>query len=80
LKRKLELTGGNDYLKFLTKEKDISDQIINHSRSMITIINRDYIYEKANSTFCQTHQVVLDTILGKSLEDFWGHEIFSGAI
>jgi signal transduction histidine kinase len=80
LKRKLELTGGNDYLKFLTKEKDISDQIINHSRSMITIINRDYVYEKANSTFCQTHQVVLDTILGKSLEDFWGHEIFTNAI
>jgi signal transduction histidine kinase/CheY-like chemotaxis protein len=80
LKRKLELTAGNDYLKFLTKEKDISDQIINHSRSMITIINRDYIYEKANSTFCQTHQVVLDTILGKSLEDFWGHEIFANAI
>lgn len=80
MKRKLELTAGNDYLKFLTKEKDISDQIINHSRSMITIINRDYIYEKANSTFCQTHQVVLDTILGKSLEDFWGHEIFANAI
>jgi two-component system cell cycle sensor histidine kinase/response regulator CckA len=80
LKRKLEKSDGNDYLKFLTKEKDISDQIINHSRSMITIINRDYIYEKVNSTFCNAHQVVLDTILGKSLGDVWGHDTFHNVI
>jgi len=80
LKKKLEISDGNDYLKFLTKEKDISDQIINHSRSMITIINRDYIYEKVNSTFCNAHQVVLDAILGRSLGDVWGHDTFQNAI
>jgi signal transduction histidine kinase/CheY-like chemotaxis protein len=80
LKRKLEISDENEYLKFLTKEKDISDQIINHSRSMITIINRDYIYEKVNSTFCNAHQLVLDTILGKSLGDFWGHDTFQNVI
>lgn len=67
-------------MKSLTIEKDISDQIINHSRSMITIINRDYIYEKVNSTFCHAHQVVLDTILGKSLEDVWGRDTFHNTI
>ena len=80
MKKKLEVSDGNDYLKFLTKEKDISDQIINHSRSMITIINRDYIYEKVNSTFCNAHQVVLDAILGRSLGDVWGHDTFQDAI
>ena len=80
MKRKPEISDGNDYLKFLTKEKDISDQIINHSRSMITIINREYIYEKVNSTFCNAHQIVLDTILGKSLEDFWGQDTFQNVI
>jgi signal transduction histidine kinase/CheY-like chemotaxis protein len=80
LKRKLEISDGNDYLKFLTREKDISDQIINHSRSMITIINRDYIYEKVNSTFCNAHQVVLDSILGRSMGDVWGHDTFQNAI
>jgi two-component system, cell cycle sensor histidine kinase and response regulator CckA len=80
VKRKLEISDSNDYLKFLTKEKDISDQIINHSRSMISIINRDYIYEKVNSTFCNAHQVVLDTILGKSLGDVWGHDTFQNVI
>ncbi len=80
MKRKPELSDGNDYLNYLAKEKDISDQIINHSRSMITIINRDYIYEKVNSTFCNAHQVVLDNILGKSLKDVWGHDTFHNAI
>ncbi len=47
---------------------------------MITIINRDYIYEKVNSTFCNAHQVVLDNILGKSLGDVWGHDTFHNAI
>jgi len=67
-------------LKYLTQEKDISDQIINNSRSMITIINRDYIYEKVNSTFCNAHQVVLDTILGKTMGDIWGHDTFQNII
>jgi two-component system, cell cycle sensor histidine kinase and response regulator CckA len=80
VKRKTEISEGNDYLKFLTREKDISEQIINHSRSMITIINRDYIYEKANSTFCDAHQLVLDTVLGRSLEDVWGRDTFQNAI
>lgn len=72
--------GEREYLKFLAKEKDIADQIINHSRSMITIINREYIYEKVNSTFCNAHQVVLDAILGKSLGDVWGHDTFESSI
>lgn len=80
MKKKSELSDGNDYLKYLTQEKDISDQIINHSRSMITIINRDYVYEKVNSTFCNAHQVVLDAILGKTLEDVWGPDTFQNAI
>ena len=80
MKRKPEISDGNDYLKSLAIDKDISDQIINHSRSMISIINRDYIYEKVNSTFCNAHQVVLDTILGKSLGDVWGEGTFQNVI
>ncbi|HEX7494006.1 MAG TPA: ATP-binding protein [Bacteroidales bacterium] len=80
MKRKLEVSDDSDYLKYLTKEKNISDQIINHSRSMITIINREYIYEKVNSTFCNAHQVVLDAILGKTLGDVWGHDTFQNII
>ena len=60
MKRKLEISDGIDYLKYLTKEKDISDQIINHSRSMITIINRDYIYEKSRIPLNRFHRRAID--------------------
>ena len=80
MKRKIDISDDINYLKYLTKEKDISDQIINHSRSMITIINRDYVYEKVNSTFCNAHKVVIDTILGKSLQDVWGPDTFQNVI
>ena len=80
MKKKPEISDGNDYLKYLTREKGISDQIINNSRSMITIINREYIYEKVNATFCNAHQLVLDTILGKTMGDVWGHDTFHNII
>jgi PAS domain S-box-containing protein len=70
----------DDYLRLLTKEKDISDQIINHSRSMISIINREYKYEKVNTTFCKAHQVFIDSIVGKSLDEIWGQEAFHDSI
>jgi PAS domain S-box-containing protein len=62
------------------QEKDISEQIINHSRSMISIINRSYIYEKVNHTFCKEHQLINDSIVGKSLADVWGAEVFKNQI
>jgi signal transduction histidine kinase/PAS domain-containing protein/CheY-like chemotaxis protein len=80
VKKKSNKSGGIDFLRSLTKEKDISDQIINNSRSMISIINRRYIYEKVNTTFCNAHQVVNDSIVGKSLGDVWGHETFQKVI
>jgi len=70
----------NDFLRYLSKEKVISDEIINNSRSMISIINRDYIYEKVNVTFCKAHNTVLESIVGKSLSDVWGEDIFRDTI
>ncbi len=67
---------GDDDLNFLKREKYFSDHIIDHSRSMISIINRDYVYEKVNSSFCNAHKEVTDSIVGKTLGDVWGHEIF----
>ncbi|MCX6330587.1 MAG: ATP-binding protein [Bacteroidia bacterium] len=67
----------NDYLNYLSREKVFSDHILNHSRSMISIINRDYIYEKVNTTFCNAHKGVEEAIVGKSLGDVWGHETFN---
>jgi two-component system, cell cycle sensor histidine kinase and response regulator CckA len=80
MKKKENIKVENDNIRFLSKEKVISDQIINNSRSMISIINRDYIYEKVNSTFCNAHQAIVDVIVGKSLMDVWGKEVFENTI
>ena len=80
MKKKLFISEDNEYLKFLKKEKEISDSIINHSRSMISVINRNYIYEKVNATFCEMHQVPVDSVVGKSLGEVWGHSTFEEKI
>lgn len=52
------------------------EQIIDSSRSMVSVINRDYQYEKVNKTFCANHNRVPDSIVGYRLEDIWGHDNF----
>lgn len=63
-------------LKRLSREKKLADNIVDNSRSMITIINRDYKYEKVNKTFSMNHNRDAEKIVGLSLEDVWGKEIF----
>jgi len=76
----LEKPENGDHLRILKEEKVISDEIINNSRSMISIINREYVYEKVNATFCNAHKKVTDTIVGKSLGDIWGQDTFKNSI
>jgi PAS domain S-box-containing protein len=80
LKKSYKISGDNDNLRFLVKEKDISDHIINNSRSMLSIINRNYIYEKVNSTFSIAHGVGNDFLIGKSIGEVWGDKTFQEAI
>lgn len=65
-----------DLMSYLAKEKQFSDHILNNSRSMISVINRDYVYEKVNTTFCKALRGVAESILGKTLSDVWGYETF----
>jgi len=67
-------------LEFLKKEKSFADHILNNSRSMISIINRDYIYEKVNTTFCNAQLGMAESIVGRSLGDVWGHDTFRDKI
>lgn len=67
-------TGNSD------KEKIFSKHIINNSRSMISIINRNYVYEKVNRPFCNAHKGLSGSFIGKSLGDVWGAETFETKI
>ena len=70
------ISGQKEYLNYLAREKHFSDYILNHSRSMISIINREYVYEKVNTMFCNAQKGMEHSIVGKSLGDIWGYETF----
>lgn len=67
-------------LSQLSREKSFSDHIVNNSRSMITIINRDYVYEKVNRTFSMNHNTEIEKLVGCPLEAVWGKESFQNNI
>jgi PAS domain S-box-containing protein len=67
-------------LRSLLKDNFFNDQLANNSRSMISIISRDYVYEKVNATFCNAHNVSVNQIVGKTLAEVWGGETFEKRI
>jgi len=75
--KKKVINTNKDKLKSLDLQKDISDHIFNNSRSMISIINRNYTYEKVNKTFCSFHKTQSESVIGRSLDEIWGSEVFS---
>jgi PAS domain S-box len=77
MKQERKITDIKSSLDFLTREKFYFDHILNSSRSMISVINRDYVYVKVNTAFCNAHRGVADSIIGKSLEEVWGQETFN---
>ncbi len=67
-------------LRYLSDEKNFGDHIANNSRSMLSIINREYVYEKVNATFCNTQSIKIESIIGKPLSEIWGKETFEKKI
>jgi signal transduction histidine kinase/CheY-like chemotaxis protein len=63
-----------------SSEIDFNEHIVNNSRSMLSIINRDYIYVKVNTTFCSAQNVPVENLLGKSLSEVWGQDTFKSKI
>lgn len=54
--------------------------IVNTSKDWNTLINRDYVYEAANQSFCMAHNKTLDDIIGTSLASMWGEKTFQGIL
>lgn len=47
---------------------------------MVSIINRNYVYEKVNKPFSSAHKGVIKSFIGKSLSDVWGTSTFQNKI
>ena len=57
-------------------ERQKYDFIVNASKSMFTLVDRDYTYEAVNDAFCKAHNLIRDEVLGKTLTEVWGEESF----
>lgn len=66
--------------KLQLSEKSFCDHMADNSRAMLSIINRNYVYEKVNATFCNAHSIVIESVVGKSLQEVWGKETFENKI
>ncbi len=54
--------------------------IANSSSEFMTLINRHYVYEAANTAYCKAHGKERDQIVGRTVTDIWGQETFSTVI
>jgi PAS domain S-box-containing protein len=57
-------------------ERSKYDFIVNASKSMFTLVDRNYTYEAVNDAFCKAHNLIRDEIIGKTLVEVWGEESF----
>lgn len=61
----------------LAIERQLSDHILNNSRSMLSVINRNYVYERVNDRFSSNQGKDSGHFVGKSLSDVWGESNFT---
>jgi len=55
---------------------DKYEYIVNSSKDFITLINRSYVYEIVNDTYCEVVERSKGELLGSTVTDVWGSEIF----
>lgn len=57
-------------------ERQKYDFIVNASKSMFTLVDRNYTYEAVNDAFCKAHNLIREEVIGKTLTEVWGEESF----
>ncbi len=50
--------------------------IVNNSKEFMTLVNREYVYEAVNESYCTAHGKNRDEIVGRSVADVWGHTTY----
>jgi len=50
--------------------------IVNNSKEFMTLMNRDYVYEAVNESYCRAHGKSRDGIVGKTVGQVWGEGVY----
>lgn len=81
MKKKVGLLGGE--LRRLRQEKNIWRKykfIANAADQLMTMIDKDYIYETVNLAYCRSRNQSPEDIVGQKVEQVWGKEKFENII
>jgi PAS domain S-box-containing protein/putative nucleotidyltransferase with HDIG domain len=54
--------------------------IANASRDLMTMINRDYVYEAVNEAYARAHRMKREDVAGKTVAEMWGEGSFNETI
>ncbi|MEW5986871.1 MAG: PAS domain-containing protein [Chloroflexota bacterium] len=54
--------------------------IVNTSQEFMTLINRDYVYEAVNESYCRAHGRPREVIVGRTVAEVWGETAFNHII
>jgi PAS domain S-box-containing protein len=54
--------------------------IVNNSKEFMTLLNRDYIYEAVNESYCYAHGKPRENIVGKTVANVWGEGTYLNKI
>ncbi|MBM3421293.1 MAG: PAS domain-containing protein [Bacteroidetes bacterium] len=57
-------------------DRRLADYVLNHSHSMLSVVSRNYVYERVNARLCLAHAGNRNDIEGKTLEEVWGTKNF----
>ncbi|QTA90357.1 Two component system response regulator/histidine kinase, PAS domain-containing [Desulfonema magnum] len=54
--------------------------IADASKDLMTMINKHYVYEAVNKAYCNVYNKTREKIVGNTVAEVWGHEIFEKSI
>jgi PAS domain S-box-containing protein/putative nucleotidyltransferase with HDIG domain len=54
--------------------------IVNTSRSLMTLISKDYVYEVVNDAYCRAHGMKREDLINRTVSNVWGGDVFGDVI
>jgi len=74
-------------IKLRVKEVEIASEqtkkyafIVNSTNELMSIIGTDYLFQAVNDAYCSVHKKKREEIIGQSVAEIWGEEVFSNII
>jgi len=74
------LKGSEDVLRSIAENWRKYEFIVNTSSEFMTLVNREYVYEAVNDSYCEAHNKKRDEIVGHHVGRVWGEKLFADLI